>query len=101
MREFSGLQNPKSCHWSDEFQKITTFLSENRAPGIWGTWLYQNHLFDLANTVLAGKSSMETICMNSVGYRTHRAVTRPMSFKKNHDVLSENRAPGFLGNLAI
>ena len=82
MREFSGLQNPKSCHWSDEFQKITTFLSENRAPGIWGTWLYQNHLFDLANTVLAGKSSVETICMNSVGYRTHRAVTRPMSFKK-------------------
>ena len=37
--------------------------------------------------------------MNSVGYRTHRAVTGPMS-SKNHDVLSENRAPGFLGHLA-
>ena len=99
MLEFSGLQNPKSCHWSDEFQKITTFLSENRAPGIWGTWLYQSTLFDLANTVLASKVSVETICMNSVGYRTHRVVTGPMSFK-NHDVLSENRAPGFLGHLA-
>ena len=83
MHEFSGLQNPKSCHWSDEFQKITMFLSENRAPGIWGTWLYQNSLFDLANTVLASKSSLETICRNSVGYRTHGAVTGPMSFKKS------------------
>ena len=83
MHEFSGLQNPKSCHWSDEFQKITTFLSEKRAPGIWGTWLYQNTLFDLANTVLASKCPVETICMNSVGYRTHRALTGPMSFKKS------------------
>ena len=83
MHDFSGLQNPKSCHWSHEFQKITTFLSENRAPGVCGTWLYQSTLFDLANTVLASKSSVETICMNSVGYRTHRAVTGPMSFKKS------------------
>ena len=52
-------------------------------PGFWGTWLYQNTLFDLANTVLSSKSSLETTCMNSVGYRTHRAVTGPMSFKKS------------------
>ena len=83
MHDFSGLQNPKSCHWSDEFQKITTFLSENRAPGVCGIWLYQSTLFDLANTVLASKGSLETICMISVGYRTHRAVTGPMSFKKS------------------
>ena len=83
MLDFRGLQNPESCHWSDEFQKITTFLSENRAIGFWGTWLYQSTFFDLANTVLANKSSVETICMNSVGYRTHRAVTGPMSFKKS------------------
>ena len=30
-----GLQNRKSCHWSDEFQKIRIF-SEDRAPGILG-----------------------------------------------------------------
>ena len=52
-------------------------------PDFWGTWLYQNTLFDLANTVLASKGSVETKCMNSVGYRTHRAVTGPMSFKKS------------------
>ena len=54
-------------------------------PSFWGTWLYQITLFDLANTVLASKGSVETLCMNSVSYRTHRAVTGPMSFK-NHDV---------------
>ena len=52
-------------------------------PGFWGTWLYQSTLFDLANTVLASKGLVETICMNLVGYRTHRAVTGPMSFKKS------------------
>ena len=83
MHEFSGLQNPSSCHWSDEFQKITTFCRKIVLPGFWGTWLYQSTLFDLANTVLASKSPVETICMNSVGYRTHRAVTGPMSFKKS------------------
>ena len=95
MHEFSGLQNQKSCHWSDEFQKITTFLSEKRAPGIWGTWLYQNTLFYLANTVLASKSPVETICMNSVGYRTHRAVTGPMSFKKSRRFVGKPCSRGF------
>ena len=52
-------------------------------PGFWGTWLYQSTLFDLADTVLASKRSVETICMNSGGYRTHRAVTGPRSFKKS------------------
>ena len=52
-------------------------------PGFWGTWLYQSTLFDLADTVLASKRSVETICMSSLGYRTHRAVTGPRSFKKS------------------
>ena len=52
-------------------------------PGFWGTSLYQITLFDIANTVLTSKGSLETIRMNSVGYRTHRAVTGPMSFKKS------------------
>ena len=83
MFDFRGIQKPKSCHWSDEFQKITTFCRKILLPGFWGTWLYQSTLFDLANTVLASKGPVETICMNSVGYRTHRVVTGPMSFKKS------------------
>ena len=97
IHEFSELQNPKSCYWSDEFQKITTFCRKIVLPGFWGTWLYQSFLFDLANTVLASKSSVETICMNSVGYRTHRAVTAPMSFKKITTFCRKNVLPGFWG----
>ena len=52
-------------------------------PGFWGTSLYQITLFDIANTVLTSKGSVETIRMKSVGYRTHRAVTGPVSFKKS------------------
>ena len=95
MLDFRGLQNPKSCHWSDEFQKITTFCRKIVLPGFWGTWLHQSTLFDLANTVLASEGSVETICMNSVGYRTHRAVTGPMSFKKITTFCRRTVLPGF------
>ena len=95
MHEFIGLQNPSSCHWSDEFQKITTFCRKIVLPGFWGTWLYQSTLFDLANTVLASEGPVETICMNSVGYRTHRAVTGPMSFKKSRRFVGKPCSRGF------
>ena len=95
MHEVSGLQNPKNCHWSDEFQNITTFCRKTVLPGFWGTWLHQSTLFDLANTVLASKGSVETICMISVGYRTHRAVTGPMSFKKSQRFVGKPCSRGF------
>ena len=58
-------------------------------PGFWGTWLYQSTIIDLANTALASKGPVETICMNSVGYRTHRAVIGPMSFKKSRHIVGK------------
>ena len=64
-------------------------------PGFWGTSLYQSNLFDLANTVLASNDSVETICKNSVGYRTHRAVTGPMSFKKSRRFVGKPCSRGF------
>ena len=37
MHDLGGLQNPQSCHWSDEFQEVRTlFFPENHAPGILG-----------------------------------------------------------------
>ena len=36
MHDLGGLQNPESCHWSDDFQKNQHFFSESRAPGILG-----------------------------------------------------------------
>ena len=64
-------------------------------PGFWGTWLHRSTSFDIANTVLASKGSLETICMNSVGYRTHRAVTGPMSFKKSRRFVGKPCSRGF------
>ena len=48
------------------------------APGC-----HPSTLIDLANTALASKGSVKTICMISEGYRTHRGVTGPMNFKKS------------------
>ena len=99
MLDFRGLQNPESCHWSDEFQKVTTFCRKIVLPGFWGTWLDQSTLFDLANTVLASKGSLETICLISGGYRNHRAVTGPMSFKKSRSFVGKP-CSRVLGHLA-
>ena len=43
MHEFNGLQNPSSCHWSDEFRKITTFRWKTVLPGFWGPLLPSKH----------------------------------------------------------
>ena len=79
------------------FKKSRRFCRKIVLLGFWGTWLHQSTLFDLANTVLASKGSVETICMNSVGYRTHRAVTGPMSFKKSRRFCQKIVLPGFWG----
>ena len=90
-----GYRNHRAVTGPMSFKKITTFCRKTVLPGFWGTWLYQSTLFDLANTVLASKGSVETICMNSVGYRNHRAVTGPMSFKKITTFCRKTVLPGF------
>ena len=80
---------------SMSFKKSRRFCRKIVLPGFWGTWLNQSTLFDLANTVLSNASSVETICMNSVGYRTHRAVTGPMSFKKSRRFVGKPCSRGF------
>ena len=78
-----GYRTHKAITGPMGFKKSRRFCRKIVLPGFLGNWLYQSTLFDLANTVLANNSSVKTICMNSVGYRTHRAVTGPMSFKKS------------------
>ena len=48
---------------------------------------------------MAGKDSVETICMVHDDCRTLRVVTGPMNFKKIR-IFSADRAPGILGPLA-
>ena len=52
-------------------------------PGFGAPGCHPSTLIGLAITALASKRSLETICMISEGYRTHRGVTGPMNFKKS------------------
>ena len=82
------------------FKKSRSFVGKSCSRGFGASGCHPSTLIDIVHNALASNCSVKTICLISEGYRTHRAVTGPMSFK-NHDALSENRAPGFLGNLAI
>ena len=52
-------------------------------PGFGEPGCHPDTLIDLANTALASKSSVETICMILGGYRTQRGVAGPTNFKKS------------------
>ena len=100
MHDLGGLQNPQSCHWSDDFQKIWIFFGKSCSRIFGAPGCNPSTLIDFTNTAVASKFLVEPICMTSEGYRTHRGVTSPMNFKKKDVFFSENRAPGILGPLA-
>ena len=83
MHDLGGLQNPQSCHWSDEFQKKTAFFFGKSCSRIFGApGCHPSTLIDIANTALASKRSVKPICMISGGSKTHGGVTGPMNSKK-------------------
>ena len=63
--------------------KKRTFFQKIVLPGFWEPGCHSCTLIDLVHTALASKYSVETICMISQGYRTHRGVTGPMNLKKS------------------
>ena len=85
MHDLGGLQNPQSCHWSDEFQKIRTFFFSGKScsRGFGAPGCHPGTLIDLVNVALDSRDFVETICMIWEGCRTHRVVTGPMNFKKS------------------
>ena len=83
------------------FKKSGNFFSENRAPRNFGAPdCHPSTLIDLLNTAMASKDSVETICMFSEGYSTHRGVTGPMNFKKSGDFFFGNSCSRDIGALA-
>ena len=99
MHDFRGIQNPWSCHWSDEIQKKDVFFfgksccRDFGAPGC-----NPCTLIDLANTALASRGPVKPICIISKGYRTNRVVTGPMKFKKSGRFFFRKVVlPGFWG----
>ena len=84
MHDLGGLQNPQSCHWSDEFQKIRPFFffGKSCSRHFGAPACHPSTLIDNANTALTSNCSLEPLCINSKGYRTHGGVTGPMKLKK-------------------
>ena len=78
-----GYRTQRAVTGPMSFKKSRRFCRKIVPPGYWGTWPPSNTLIDIVHSALASKSSVKTICLISEGYRTHRAVTGPMSFKKS------------------
>ena len=99
MHDLGGLQNPQSCHWSDEFQKNQHFFRKTVLPEFGAPGCHPSTLIDFANTVLVSKRSVGPICIISEGYITHGGDTGPMKFKKKRTFFFRKIVlPGFWGS---
>ena len=93
-RSHRGVTGPMNFkNWEVFFGKLCSRIFG--APGC-----HPSTLFGLANLALASRGYVETICMISGGYRSHKGVTCSMNFKKTRRFFSENCGPGILGPLA-
>ena len=98
MHDLEGLQNPQSCHWSDEFQKIRIFFRKIVLPDFGAPGCHPSTLIDFINTALAKTGSVKTKWMIAEFYRNHSVVTGPMNFKKSgHFFFRKIMLPGFWG----
>ena len=97
MHGLGGLQDPQSCHWSDEFQKISIFFGKSCSRVFGAPGCHASTLIDFANTSLARKRSVRPICIISEGYRAHGGVNGPMKFKKRTFFFRKIVLPGFWG----
>ena len=76
------------------------FLLEKPAPGDFGaSGCHPSTLIDLANTALDSRSTVETICIISGGYRANSSVTASMNFKKIRTFFFGNSCSRDFGDL--
>ena len=77
-----GYRTHTGVTGSKIFKKTQDFFGKT-CPRVFGApGCHPGTLIDLVNTALASKVSVETVCMISEGYRTHRGVAGPINFKK-------------------
>ena len=101
-----GYRNHRGVTGTMKFKKSRRFVGNSCSRVSGAPGCLHVTLFDIANTALASKCYVETICMNSEGYRTHRAVTGPMSFKKSRGFVGKScsrvfGAPGYIKALYL
>ena len=95
-----GYRNNTDVTGPMNFKKIRTFVFGNSCSrGFGALGCHPSTLIDLANTALASRSTIKTICMISEGYRNNRDVTGPMNFKKNQDIFFGNSCSRGFGAL--
>ena len=95
MHDLRGLQNPQSCHWSDEIQKIRIFFGKSCSRVFGAPGCHPGTLIDLVNVALDSRDSVETVCMIWEGCRIQRMVTGPMNFKKSGFFFGKSCSRGF------
>ena len=76
-RTHRGVTGPMNFKKNQE----VFFFGNSCSRDFGATVCYPSTLIDLANSDLASRDLIETICMICEGYRTHRGVTGPMNFK--------------------
>ena len=77
------------------FKKSGFFFGKSCSRDFGHPGCHLNTLIELANTVLASRGSVKSICLISEGYRTHRRVTGPMNFKEIGRFFGKSCSRGF------
>ena len=78
-----GYRTHRAVTGPMSFKKSRRFVGKPCSRDFGAPGCHPSTLFDIVHTALASKCSVKTICLISEGYRTHTAVTGPMSFKKS------------------
>ena len=92
-RTHRGVAGPKNC------KKKTGrfFFGKSCSRDFGAPACHPSTLIDFVNTALASKGSLETKCMITEGYRTHRGVAGPKNFKESGGFFRKIVLPEFWG----
>ena len=101
-----GYRTQRAVTGPMSFKKSRRFVGKPCSRVFGAPGCHPSTLIDIVHTALASKCSVKTICLISEGYRTHRAVTGPMSFKKSRRFVGKTcsrdfGAPGYIKALYL
>ena len=80
-----------------KLKKNRIFFGKSSSRNFGAPGCHPSTIIDLTKTALASKGSLETKCMISEGYKTHRGVTGPKNFKNQEVFFRKLVLPVFWG----
>ena len=101
-----GYRTHRAVFGPMSFKKLRRFVGKSCSRVFGAPGCHPSTLIDFVHTALAIKCSVKTTCLISEGYRTQRAVTGPMSFKKSRRFVGKScsrvfGAPGYIKALYL